>query len=178
MARIHPVEQETADAETREILGVVRKKMGLVPNFIATMANSSAVLKAYLGFSRSLSTGSLCPRLREQIALVVSEANGSCYCVAAHTVLSQGTGLSKQETIDARRCLPTDMRERAALEFARDVVQSRGQITDQKVAQLIDAGFSEGEISEIIANIALNLFTNYINLVAATDLDFPAAPNL
>lgn len=103
MPRIHPVNRNTADSKTTNLLGSVEKKMGQVPNIIATMATSPAVAQAYLGFSQSLSTGQLSARLREQIALVVGETNNCEYCLAAHTALGKGAGLTEGETCDARR---------------------------------------------------------------------------
>jgi uncharacterized peroxidase-related enzyme len=149
-----------------------------VPNLIATMANSPAVATAYLGLSQALSTGSLSARLREQIALAVAESNGCGYCLAAHTALGKGAGLSKQETCDARRAASHDAREQAPLDFARTVVADRGVVDDADVEQVRQAGYTDGEIGEIVANVALNLFTNYFNHVAETEIDFPAAPSL
>jgi uncharacterized peroxidase-related enzyme len=178
MARIRPVDESSAEPETAELLRSVKKKMGSVPNLISTMANSPAVANAYLGFSQALSGGKLPSRLREQIALVVGEANSCEYCVAAHTVLGKGAGLTEEETRDARRATSQNERERAALDFARKVVQARGIVTDSDVEQLRSAEYTDGEISEIVANVALNLFTNYFNHVAGTEVDFPAAPSL
>jgi len=98
MTRIRPIDQYTADAGAAELLDTVKRKTGSVPNLIATMANSPAVAKAYLGFAQALSTGTLPPRLREQIALVVGETNNCGYCLAAHTALGKGAGLTEQET--------------------------------------------------------------------------------
>ena len=103
MTRIQPVNRDTADAATVNLLDSVQKKLGQVPNLISTMANSPAVAKAYLGFSQSLSTGALPAVLREQIALVVGETNRCDYCVAAHTALGKGAGLTEEQTQDARR---------------------------------------------------------------------------
>lgn len=178
MPRIQPVDQQTADAATVELLGTVKKKLGAVPNLVATMANSSAVAKAYLGFSQALATGTLDSRLREQIALVVGERSGCEYCVAAHTALGKRAGLTEEETCDARRAISLNNKERVALEFARKVVQDRGVVEDADVDQLRRAGYTGGEIGEIVANVALNIFTNYFNHVAGTEVDFPAAPSL
>lgn len=178
MARIQPVKRETADAATVELLDGVTKKMGKVPNLIGTMANSRPVAKAYLGFSTALAGGKLSARLREQISLVVGEANHCDYCVAAHTALGKGAGLSEAETIDARRGEAASAKEQAALEFARKVVQERGLVSDEDVQAVRAAGFDDEEIAELIGNVALNLFTNYFNHVAGTDVDFPAAPEL
>ena len=133
---------------------------------------------AYLGFSQSLSTGSLPARLREQLALVVGETNACEYCVAAHTALGKGAGLSEGETCDARRAVAADDKERAALGFARTIVTDRGNLADDDVEAVREAGYTEGEIAEIVAHVALNIFTNYFNHVAGTEVDFPIAPEL
>jgi AhpD family alkylhydroperoxidase len=142
------------------------------------MANSPAVANAYLGFSQSLSTGSLPARTREQLALVVGETNGCEYCVAAQTTLGKGAGLSEGEMCDARRAVAGDDKERAALEFARTIVTDRGNVSDDDVHAVRQAGYSDGEIGEIVAHVALNIFTNYFNHVAGTEVDFPVAPQL
>lgn len=115
MSRIKPIRMQTASAATRELLDNVQKQMGMVPNIVATMAHSTAAAQGYLGFSQSLARGTLPARLREQLALVVGETNGCDYCVAAHTALGQGTGLSVQDTCDARRAEARDPREQSAL---------------------------------------------------------------
>lgn len=178
MPRIHPVNRNTADSKTTNLLGSVEKKMGLVPNIIATMANSPAVAQAYLGFSQSLSTGQLSARLREQIALVVGETNNCEYCLAAHTALGKGAGLTEGETCDARRAEAQDDNERAALQFARTMVNERGRVSDDDLQAVRQAGYDDGQIAEIVANVALNIFTNYFNHVAGTEVDFPVAPEL
>lgn len=178
MPRIQPVDRQSASPSTAQLLDSVRQKLGSVPNLIATMANSPAVAKAYLGFSQALSGGQLPARLREQIALVVGETNGCAYCVAAHTALGKGAGLSEQETCDARQAHAQDDKERAALTFARSVVRERGVVSDDEVQRVRQAGYNDGEIAEIVANVALNLFTNYFNHVAGTEVDFPAVREL
>ena len=178
MPRLQPVNRETAGSATTKLLETVEKKMGTVPNIIATMANAPAVANAYLGFSQSLSTGSLTPRLREQIALVVGETNLCGYCVAAHTAIGKRVGLSEQETCDARRAVAVDGKEAAAIEFARKIVTDRGFVSDSDFQRLRQSGYTDGEIAEIVANVALNIFTNYFNHVAETEVDFPAAPEL
>ena len=178
MPRLQPVSAAAASPLVAELLQTVKKKMGVVPNIVATMANSHAVATAYLGFSQALAGGALPPRLREQIALVVGETNGCDYCVAAHTALGKGAGLSDQEACDARRATARDAKEAAALAFARRVVSERGHVADDDMQTLRQAGYNDGEIAEIVAAVALNIFTNYFNHVAGTEVDFPAAPSL
>jgi uncharacterized peroxidase-related enzyme len=178
MSRIQPVNETTADPAAAQVLATVKKKLGKVPNLIATMANSAAVANSYLGFNQALSTGTLSPRLREQIALVVGETNRCEYCLAAHTVLGKGAGLSEDETRDARVAVASDEKERVALEFARKIVVQQANVSDADVQDARLAGYTDGEIGEIVANVALNIFTNYFNHVAETEVDFPAAPEL
>ena len=178
MPRLQPVHKETANVATKTLLATVEKKMGSIPNLIATMANSSAVANAYLGFSQSLSTGSLPPRLREQLALVVGESNACEYCVSAHTELGKRAGLSEQETYDARRAIAAASKEGVALRFAKKLVAERGVVSDADVQQVRQVGYTDGEIAEIVAHVALNIFTNYFNHVAETEVDFPLAPVL
>jgi len=178
MPRIKPVQKDNANGKTAQLLEGVLQKMGTVPNIIATMSNSLAVANAYLGFSQSLSSGSLSTRLREQIALAIGELNSCSYCVAAHTALGKRAGLSDDETVDARCGAPNDVKERAAIEFARKIVNERGLVSDDDLRNVREAGYNDGEVAEIVANVALNTFTNYFNHVARTEIDFPAAPEL
>ena len=178
MSRLQPVRVESADAATAELLTGVKKKLGGVPNIIATMAQSPAVANAYLNFSGALKSGMLSDRLREQIALVTGQENACEYCLAAHTALGKKAGLSEHETLDARRAEANDAKEKAALVFAKKLVDNRGEVSDEDVQQLRGADFADGEIAEIVANVALNIFTNYFNHVADTEVDFPVAPEL
>lgn len=178
MPTIPPVSRDSADDATKEILDAVNEKMGMVPNIISTMAQSPAVANAYLGFSGALSEGSLPASLREQIALTVGEANSCGYCVSAHTMLGKGAGLADECVLAAREAKASDPKATAALQFAKKVVDQRGAVSASEVAALRDAGYTDGEVGEIVANVALNLFTNYFNHVAGTEIDFPVAPAL
>ena len=178
MSRIPSVDRETADSRTSALLDTVEKQMGMVPNIVATMAQSTAVANAYLGFSGALASGCLSSRLREQIALVVAESNDCDYCLAAHTALATGAGLSESEAAEARRGNGADAKESAAIVFAQKIVRNRARVSDEDVQSVREAGFGDGEIAEIVAAVCLNLFTNYFNHVAQTDVDFPHAPPL
>ncbi len=176
MARIQPVDRNNTDTETVEFLDSVQKSMGGVPNIISTMANSLVVGKAYIGLNHVLSTGKLSARLREMISLTVAQGNECGYCLSAHTFLGKRAGLTEDETDAARGAVSKDAKEHAALEFAEKLVSLRGRVSDEALAQVRQAGYTEGEIAEIITNVALNIFTNYFNHVADTDIDFPSVP--
>jgi uncharacterized peroxidase-related enzyme len=178
MSRINPINQENANPKALEILTAVNKALGIVPNMVATMAQSPAVANAWVGFNQALSQGSLSAKSRERLALVVAEENSCDYCLAAHTFLGGKAGLSAQEILDNRRGASDEPKVAAALAFARKLVQNRGQVSDADVAAVRQAGFTDGEIAEIIANVVLNIFTNYFNIAAGTEIDFPKAPAL
>lgn len=178
MPRIPPVDESLADADTLEILGLVRDKVGTVPNFIATMANSLPVVRGFLGLSQALSTGLLPAALRLKIALRVSEINKCHYCISAHTVFAGHTGLDDAQVLNARLGVAESEKEKAALLFTRKIVIHHGAVRAEDMKEIREAGYSDAEISEIVANVILNLFTNYFNMAAETDLDFPAAPHI
>ena len=178
MTRLTPVNRENADAKTVQLLEGVEKKLGLVPNMIATMAQSNAVANAYLGFSSALARGQLSAHIREQIALAVGQKNSCDYCVAAHTAIGSGAGLDESALLAARQAQAEDQKTNAILRFAVQMVDQRGHVADADVAELKEQGLTEGEVAEVIANVALNLFTNYFNHVADTEVDFPAPPEL
>ena len=178
MSRIQPVKFETTTPVAQEILTNVKKKLGTVPNLIATMANSPAVANAYLSFSGALSDGDLPASLRERIALTVGQRNQCGYCLAAHTMLGKGAGLSEDEIVAARQGTASSSKDAAAVQFARKLVDDRGNVSEDDLADVRNAGFSDGEIGEIVANVALNIFTNYFNHVADPEIDFPVAPDL
>ncbi len=173
MPRLNAVDPARATGKAKELLDAVKAKLGLTPNMMRTMASSPAVLEGYLSFGTALGGGSLPARLREQIALAVAEANDCDYCLSAHSALGRLAGLKDQEIANSRGAAAADPRVQAALKFAVAVVAGRGQLSDEEFAQVRGAGFSDGEIAEILANVAINVFTNYFNKAAGTAIDFP-----
>jgi len=173
MARLHIVDPHDATGKAKTLLDTVKEKLGIVPNIARGMVNSPAVLEGYLGLSGALAGGTLPAKLRERIALAVAEANRCQYCLAAHNALGKAAGLSAEEVVQSRRAESTDAKTEAALRFVRDLAVNRGDVSDEAVASVREAGFDDGEIAELVANVALNVFTNYFNHVADTPIDFP-----
>ncbi|GAB4181439.1 MAG: carboxymuconolactone decarboxylase family protein [Terrimicrobiaceae bacterium] len=176
--RIRPVNPANADARQRELLENVKKSVGAVPNLIGALAHSTAAAQAYLAFSKALAGGLLDPALRERLALAVGESNHCRYCVSAHSALGRKAGLDDAEIESARRGISKDAKVTAALRFARRVLETRGQIDAADLDTVRAAGYSEGEVAELVAHVALNFFTNSFNHIAGTEIDFPLAPEL
>ncbi len=178
MPRIQPLQTDQATAEAAQQLEAVQKKFGRVPNILATMAHAPAALEGYLGFSKALTRGTLSGKRREQIALTVADVNGCAYCTAAHALAGKMNGLNETELADARRGRSADPKTDAALRFAASVARDAGRVSDTLLQEVRDHGFSDGQITEIVAVVALNIFTNLFNHVAETEVDFPAPAEL
>ena len=173
MSRLQTVNPSTATGKSKDLLDAVKAKLGRAPNMAKVMANSPAVLEAYLGFNGALAGGQLDSKIREQIALVTAQENQCDYCLSAHSAIGKMVGLTEEQIIASREGNGGGEKATAALAFARRVLDTRGQIGESDLAAVRSAGFSDGEIAEIIAHVALNVFTNYFNVATEPDIDFP-----
>ena len=173
MSRISIPTLESAPAASKPLLDGVHKKLGVVPNVFRLAALSPAALEGFLGLSGALSR-TLDVRTRERIAIAVAEVNGCDYCLSAHTYSPSILRRSQPEDAElARKGSSTDAKAGAAVRFAVQVARSRGGVSDAEIAAVKDAGFSEAQIVEIVALVVENVFTNFLNRVAQTDIDFP-----
>jgi uncharacterized peroxidase-related enzyme len=173
MSRIATIDPDVADNGLRQQFDAIHKQLGMVPNLMRTMAQSPSALSAYLAFGSALRGGTLHAALQEQIALAVAEINTCDYCLSAHSALGRRVGLTEEQLLQSRDGRDADPSVAAALQFARAILDRRGDVSDQDIARVRAAGFSEAAIVEIIAQVALNVFTNYFNRAAQTDIDFP-----
>ncbi len=173
MSRLHPVTPSNATGKAKELLDVVKNKLGIVPNMTRVMAASPAVLEAYLGFSGALASGLLDAKTREELALMTAQENHCNYCLSAHTAIGEMVGLNHDEMVASRQGNGTSSKTSAALALAKRVLDTKGEISEADLATAHGAGLSEGEIAEIIAHVTLNVFTNYFNIATDVDIDFP-----
>ncbi|MBK0399799.1 carboxymuconolactone decarboxylase family protein [Limibaculum sp. M0105] len=174
MSRINAVDPATAQGRARDLLDGVQKKLGITPNLMRVMANQPAVLDAYLKLNEALGQGGFDAKAREAVALAVAGANACDYCASAHSAISKGLKVEPAE-IEARLAgRSSDPALSAALGFARRVVETRGFVSDVDLKAVRDAGHGDAEIVEVVALVAANILTNYINHVAQTAIDFPA----
>ncbi|OBQ58004.1 carboxymuconolactone decarboxylase family protein [Mesorhizobium erdmanii] len=175
MSRIAtPSSIAAAPAAAQPLLQAVEKQLGAVPNLFRMVANSPAALGGYLGMSGALAKGRLPASTRERIALAIAEINGCNYCLSAHTYLGKNLArLDEAEIMANRHGGSTDPKAAAAVHFAARVAQSRGHVGDGDLSAVRLAGYDDGEIIEIVQHVALNVWTNYINEVAQTEIDFP-----
>ena len=176
MSRLPLVDAHTAPAQSRPQLEQIERAFGATPNMFKAMAHSPAALKSMWGSFGALAQGALDARLGEQIAVAVAERNGCEYCLAAHTALGRKAGATAGEMAAAQAGEASDPQASAALRFALKLVNERGHVGAQDLQAMRAAGFNDAQIVEVVAHVALNLFTNYVNVAFAVPLDFPAVP--
>lgn len=175
MSRIKAVDPEQATGQTKELLDAVQAKLGVTPNMTKTMAVSPAVLEGYLGLSGALGGGAISAPVAERIALGVAETNACGYCLSAHSYLAENVAKIDGPDIErARQFESADEKAAAALRFSEAVVDARGAIAESDLSEARNAGLNDGELAEIVAHVALNVFTNYFNRAFEVDVDFPA----
>ena len=179
MTRIVTPSADNTPAASLPLLDAVNKQLGVIPNLMKVVGNSPAALEGYLSLSGALGKGTLGAKTGERIALAVAELNGCNYCLSAHSYLAANLAKLDAAEIEAnRRGTSDDAKAAAAVRFATQVVKARGHVVDADVAAVKAAGFSQGEIIEIVVHVALNTLTNYVNEVAQTEIDFPVAAAL
>lgn len=163
-----------APAKSRPALEAVNASLGSVPNLFRITANSPAALTGYFDLSSALTKGELPAATRERIALAVAEHNGCDYCLSAHSYIATNvTKLDQAEIAANRNGGSTDPKADAAVRFAVKLVKARGSVSDADVEAVKSAGYSDAQLVEIIAHVALNTLTNYLNEALGTPIDFP-----
>jgi uncharacterized peroxidase-related enzyme len=175
MSRLHtPATIESAPAASQPMLEAVKKQLGIVPNLFRLVSSSPAALEGYLSLSGALGKGQLPAATRERIALAVAEINGCNYCLSAHTYLGKHVARLDDAEITANRSgASNDPKADAAVRFAAKVAHARGHVGADAVHAVKEAGYDDAQVIEIVLHVALNTWTNYINEVAGTEIDFP-----
>lgn len=173
MNPIVPVDPTAANGQAKTLLDGVKAKVGAVPNLFRVLAHAPAALEAYLHVGTALSGGRFDAKLREQIAVAVAECNQCQYCLSAHTFIGRKVGLSDEALTDARAARGGDARSDAILKLARAIVVGRGTLRSVDIEHARVAGLDDADVIETIANVVHNIFSNYVNHVAGTPVDFP-----
>lgn len=173
MSKIKGINPEAATEAAKVTMEMVSKKLGRVPNMYQVMANSPAVLEAYVKFNAALSSGTLGSKMAELIALATAETNNCSYCLSAHSFFGAKAGLSEEQMLAGRVFHSQDEKINAGLLFAKKMLNNPKDISSADLAPLRNAGYSDGDILEIVANVIRNIFTNYINIISETEVDWP-----
>lgn len=178
MQRITALKIADAPEGSKPVMEKIKGKFGKVPNIFASVAHSPAALKALMGIFGALDEGELAGKRHEAVALRVGELNGCKYCTAAHTAKAKMAGASVEEAIGFRKGESADAKTKALLDLATLLNQKRGALSDAELQAARAAGLSDAEIVETLAIVVCNIYTNAINALVQTEVDFPAAPAL
>ncbi|QKJ66572.1 carboxymuconolactone decarboxylase family protein [Deefgea piscis] len=173
MPRVQLINAAETTANRQVLLAQIQQAFGATPNMFKAVANSPAALTSMWGSFAALGAGVLGAKLGEQIAVAIANQNRCEYCLAAHTVLGKNAGVSADELRAAQAGQSSDPKTAAALAFALKVVKNRAQVSNQDISELRAVGFDDEHIVEILAHIALNIFTNYVNVAFEVPVDFP-----
>jgi len=172
MPRLTPIDPATATGEAKALLDGIQAAFGTTPNSFRAMANSPAVLKGWIELSSALGT-TLPRRLGEQIAIAIAEQNGCAYCLSAHAAVAGLLGVDAHEIDLNRSGESDDERAAAALRFALTVNATRGGVGDDDLAEIRAAGYDDAGIAAMVGHVALNVLTNYFNVLTQVDNDWP-----
>jgi AhpD family alkylhydroperoxidase len=166
MSRIQPLDREQVDGRARELLDELAAR-GTEPGRMArAMANAPALLQGYLGLSRAMKRSHLDRRVSERISLAVQEWLGCDYRIEAHSSAARSVGLSERDIALARQGTATDPKVAAMVAFGQQVYAAPAEITDEQIDELREHGYSDEQIAEVPALVALNVLTGTFNLVA------------
>lgn len=174
MEILKALDPATTTGKSKDLFNAVQNKLGMVPNMMRTMGNSPAVLEGYLAFNTALAGSSIGAKLGELISLTIANVNRCEYCNSAHTLIAEKlVHINSSEVDAARHGQSADPKIQAALQFSKILVKQNGQTTAADIDALKVAGFDDAGIAEIIAHVALNIFTNYFNNAVQVVVDFP-----
>jgi len=173
MPRLHAVEPATADPKAQPVLENLQKSLGKVPNLFRTVSASPAALDGLVQLRGALARGHLRLPVREAIAIALAEEHGCDYCLSAHVASAGRAGLSDDSIDEIRAGRSSDPKMNAAVAFALAVARNRGNVSDADLERVREAGYNDADIVELVANVTANVFTNYMNNVARTEIDSP-----
>lgn len=174
MPRIAPIEPETATGPAAALLTQVQRTLGLTPNMTKVMASSPALLEGYLALAGALGGGAIPGAVRERLAVATAEVNGCEYCLSAHTYIGANVAKVDPDELELARSADSHEPHAAALLVLSDaILRNRGDVDDATLATARAAGVTDAEIGEVVGHIALNVLTNYFNVLSQVDNDWP-----
>jgi AhpD family alkylhydroperoxidase len=173
MNRFPPLFPDATQPHAQALLDRTQASLGRVPLLYRAMAHAPVALEGYLVFRQALQQGQLSPEMRERLALLAAEENRCEYCSSAHSFRSAKLGLPSDEVVAARSGGSALANVDAAMRLAREVLRGRGHVSPGTFDAALAAGWSLPQLGELVAHLALNIFSNYFAVLAQPELDFP-----
>lgn len=177
MANFKVPSRGEVSANNQEIFDNLNKGLGMVPNLYAVMALSDNALGNYLSFQNAKTTFS--NKEKQTVNLVVSQVNECSYCQAAHTTLGKMNGLSEEQTIEIRKGSASfDNKLDALVKLAKEITAKKGFASTENVDAFINAGYSKGQVVELVFLVAEKTAMNYVHAITKVEIDFPLAKEI
>lgn len=173
MPRLTQISDTEASPAAAELFGAIKKQVGMVPNLYRVAANRPTTLSGLLALTGENDKGAFDAQTRDAIALAVAGVNECDYCASAHSAISASLKVDQAEIASRLRGESRDPRIQAILTLAVAIVEKRGLLADADLAAARNAGLGDADIVETVGHVAQNIFTNYLNHIAQTDIDFP-----
>lgn len=173
MKNLEILSREQVAPETQGIFDALKQKVGMVPNLYATIGNSHKGLVSLLTLGDNLDGGEFSAKEGEAIALAVGESNACTYCLSAHTAIGKMVGFSEDETVKLRTGETEDAKLAALTQLAKSITEKRGFADQALIDNFFAAGYNKAALVELVGHVVKNTFTNYINHLADTTVDFP-----
>ncbi len=168
---------EDAPEDSKPILKGVNEKFGFVPNLVGMLAESPAALKGYMDLAGAVGTSSLNETEQQIVLMTASFENGCTYCMAAHSTISNMSGVPEDVVVALRQGTQiADAKLNALASFTRSVVRDRGLVVDAAVNDFIAAGYSREAVLDVVLGIAQKTISNYANHIAHTPVDEAFTP--
>jgi len=170
--KLEVLSQENAPESARPLLNKAEEKYGFVPNILGVMANSPALLEAYMSLSQIFEKTDFSAAEKQTVLLAVSRENGCDYCMAAHSGIAKMQGVDEAviQAINNGDQLPDDKLD-ALFKFTQAMVDKRGRPSDDDLQAFFDAGYSEAQVQDVIVGIGMKTLSNYNNHIADTPVD-------
>jgi alkylhydroperoxidase family enzyme len=158
-SRFHIHDELTAPERSLPVLKGALAAGGQLSNFIAVLAGSPAALRAYARMRSELRHGELPLKSQQRIALAVAEAQGSDYSLATLQRTAREAGVGMDEIARARKFESADEAEAALLQYVRALVDG-GPVKAHLIEEAREAGWTDEQLLEAVAHVALATFTN------------------
>lgn len=172
MSNYQLYDENTAPEQARQTLQQVKGNYGFIPNLMAVMAESPALVKAYATISQIFEETSFSQAEKQVVLLEVSHENACDYCMAAHSTVAQmkNVPMAIIEAVRDGYPLP-DKKLEALRQFVRAVVKSRGYATEAEVNSFLYAGYTRAQLFDVLVGVGMKTLSNYTNHIADTPLD-------
>lgn len=167
--------RENVNADSQQIFDVITKKMGRVPNLLATVGYSSHALKSFLDFDEAFNHGAFSSKEREAVSLAVSQVNHCDYCLAAHSAVAKMKGFHDIQIANFRKGIADDKKFETALQLAIGISENKGSAPEALKTAFFEAGYDEAALIDLIGMVTVRTFTNYVYAMTKIPVDFPAA---